>query len=198
MCWCAKHQCGTQYASAEAHLLWIVVALVVLKQQRASRTEILAAFTAAASSCGVFLSGEAAQRCSGWQVCKCASRTENEQLRPSVSSILYCSIERPRWFDHWSKTKVVGISCSYVYPIMPSSGIQTAQALCLSLSILVSLPVLACGVTRHFCTAIKHLDRPLASTPTKSATKRCWPCRRLGISQWSALVKVAPKLCFVI
>lgn len=50
------------YESAETHLLWIVVALVVLKQQRASRTEILAACTAAASSCGVFLGGKVAQQ----------------------------------------------------------------------------------------------------------------------------------------
>lgn len=34
----------------ESHLLWMVAALVVLKQHRASCTEILAAFTAAASS----------------------------------------------------------------------------------------------------------------------------------------------------
>lgn len=40
-----RARCG-----ASPHLLWMVAALVVLKQHRASWTEILAAFTAAASS----------------------------------------------------------------------------------------------------------------------------------------------------
>lgn len=54
-----------------SHLLWIVAALVVLKQQAASRTVSLAAFTAAASSWGIFLHGNSEHGVGGWRYSVC-------------------------------------------------------------------------------------------------------------------------------